>query len=43
MRFLLEIGPLLAAIWQAQPLHAKADARVVGKGLAICPLSELEK
>jgi predicted nucleic acid-binding protein len=41
MRFLLDISALLAAIWQTHSLHAKADAWVVGKELAICPLSEL--
>ena len=41
MRFLLDISTLLAAIWRTHSLHIKADAWVVGKEVAICPLSEL--
>ena len=39
--YLLDISVLLAAIWQSHSLHAKTDAWIVAKELAICPLSEL--
>ena len=41
MIYLLDISLLLAAIWRTHSLHAKADAWLIGKELAVCPLSEL--
>ena len=41
MKHLLDINVLLAAIWQQHPHFAKADAWLVGRQVATCPLTEL--
>jgi uncharacterized protein len=41
MKHLLDINVLLAAIWQQHPQFAKADAWLVGREVATCPLTEL--
>jgi toxin-antitoxin system PIN domain toxin len=41
MKHLLDINVLLAAIWQQHPHFTKADAWLVGRQVATCPLTEL--
>ncbi len=41
MTHLLDVNVLLAAIWEAHPLHERAFAGIHGKRIAICPLVEL--
>jgi uncharacterized protein len=41
MKHLLDINVLLAAIWRQHPHFAKADAWLVGREVATCPLTEL--
>lgn len=41
MTYLLDVNILLAAIWDKHPLHERAFAGIKGKGIAVCPLTEL--
>jgi len=41
MKHLLDVNVLLAAIWQRHPDFPKADAWLIGRQVATCPLSEL--
>jgi toxin-antitoxin system PIN domain toxin len=41
MTYLLDVNALLAAIIRSHPDHARADAWVQSRKLAVCPLSEL--
>jgi toxin-antitoxin system PIN domain toxin len=38
---LLDVNVLLAAIWQEHPHHQRAFAWLVGRKIAVCPISEL--
>jgi uncharacterized protein len=41
MKYLLDINVLLAAIWANHPQYTTADAWLIGKSVAVCPISEL--
>jgi predicted nucleic acid-binding protein len=41
MKYLLDVNVLLAAIWDAHPLHARAFNWMKEKNVVVCPLVEL--
>lgn len=41
MIYLLDVNMVIAAIWEDHTHHARADAWLQGKSVALCPLSEL--
>ena len=41
MTYLLDVNILIAVLWITHTHHAKADAWIKGKRLALCPISEM--
>ena len=41
MTFLLDVNPLIAAIWEDHADHATVNQWLAGKKMATCPISEL--